>query len=181
MSARNEASSANRTTKDTSHLDEDIARLQRYVTSAGRLCPDLWKQVDEARAQIDWPSWCFLPTPELERLICGMRELSPSIGRNLNAIGALAGWRVTQGVYGFDPYLFDAVWHTPLDTEIPGEVLFRLPEWCVYIMTPDCVFGRRPLRGFLLTSITTGLAVASICGCFWMWEKTMCFPRYQSI
>jgi hypothetical protein len=46
----------------------------------------------------------------------------------LNAIAALAGWRVAQGVYRFDPDLFDSVWDTPLDTRIPGEVLFRLPE-----------------------------------------------------
>ena len=69
----------------------------------------------------------------------------------MNAIAALAGWRAAQGVYRFDPDLFDSVWDTPLDTRIPGEVLFRLPEWWVYIyiMPPGCVFAERSLGGFL--------------------------------
>jgi len=129
-------------------LQREVSRLLRYVTGVSQLCPGLWQRVDEVRARPHWPHWCFLPTGELGKLVGGMREACPNIGANLNAIAALAGWRVTQGVYRFDPDLFDSVWHTPLDTEIPGEVLLRLPEWCVYIVTPGCVFAERNVCGF---------------------------------
>jgi len=100
------------------------------------------------RARSRRPHWCFLPTGELCRLTGRAREASLEIGANLNAIAALAGWRVTQGIYRFDPALFDSVWQTPLNTRIPWEVLFRLPEWCVYIMTPGYVFASRNVSGF---------------------------------
>lgn len=148
MKGRNEREASRGRLENRTDFDQEVARLQRYVTGVGRSCPELWKRVDEMRVRPDWPTWCFLPTSEIGRLIGGMREVSSSVGAKLNAIAALAGWRVTQGVYRFDPDLFDSVWHTPLDTQIPGEVLFRLPEWCVYIMTPGCVFAERSLGGF---------------------------------
>lgn len=144
----NEREASREQRENRTDLNQEVARLQRYVTGVSRSCPELWKRVDEMRARPDWPTWCFLPTSEIGRLIGGMREVDPSVGAKLNSIAALAGWRVTQGVYRFDPDLFDSVWHTPLDTQIPGEVLFRLPEWCVYIMTPGCVFAERSLGGF---------------------------------
>lgn len=63
-------------------------------------------------------------------------------------LAALATWRVTQGVYRFDPTLLEAVTSTPLDGDVPENVLFCLPEWCVYIETPGANFGRTPLHGF---------------------------------
>jgi hypothetical protein len=144
----NEREASREQRENRTDFNQEVARLQRYVTGVSRSCPELWKRVDEMRARPDWPTWCFLPTSEIGRLIGGMREVDPSVGAKLNSIAALAGWRVTQGVYRFDPDLFDSVWHTPLDTQIPGEVLFRLPEWCVYIMTPGCVFAERSLGGF---------------------------------
>jgi len=135
-------------------LQQEVSRLLHFVTGLSQLCPELWKTVDEMRERPDWPNWCFLPTGELCRQFREMRVHSNSasslnaIGANLNKIAALAGWRVTQGVYTFDPDLFDCVWHTPLDTQIPGEALLRLPEWCVYIMTPGSVFAELSLRGF---------------------------------
>jgi hypothetical protein len=143
----NEREASREQRENRTDFNQEVARLQRYVTGVSRSCPELWKRVDEMRARPDWPTWCFLPTSEIGRLIGGMREVDPSVGAKLNSIAALAGWRVTQGVYRFDPDLFDYVWHTPLDTQIPGEVLFRLPEWCVYIMTPGCVFAERSLGG----------------------------------
>jgi len=151
----NEREASREQRENRTDFNQEVARLQRYVTGVSRLCPELWKRVNEVRKQPDWPNWCFLPAGELCRLIGRMGETSPNIGDNLNAIGAnfnaiaaLAGWRVTQGVYRFDPDLFDSVWHTRLDAQIPGEILFRLPEWCVYIMTPGCVFADKNLSGF---------------------------------
>ena len=48
--------------------------------------------------------------------------------------------RVSQGVYRFDPDLYQAIVSTELNGDLPADLLTRLPEWCVYIElqgTPD--------------------------------------------
>ena len=67
---------------------------------------------------------------------------------HVGILGALAAWRVTQGIYRFDPTTFDALWETPVTGDIPTEVLFHLPEWCVYIPTPDRSWRGDTLHGF---------------------------------
>lgn len=59
-------------------------------------------------------------------------ELIPDVAE----IAALAAWRMTKGVYRFDPDIYDALWDTPITGDLPSELLLRLPEWCVYIETP---------------------------------------------
>ena len=71
-------------------------------------------------------------------------EPSPTPWRS----GALVARRVTQGIYRFDPTTFDALWKTPVAGDIPTEVLFHLPEWCVYIPTPDQTWQGANLNGF---------------------------------
>lgn len=129
-------------------LDTDASHLLRHVAQLSHFHPDLWKRVDEVRERRDWPSWCFLPSGEVAKLIARTPERSSRPGANLYIITALSAWRVTQGVYKFDPDLFDCVWNTSLDTRIPCEVLFRLPEWCVYVMTPGCKYEGQDLHGF---------------------------------
>ena len=51
-------------------------------------------------------------------------------------LSALAAWRMTQGVYRIDHYIAPEVLKTPLKSDLPGEVLFRLPEWSVYLEVP---------------------------------------------
>jgi len=40
-------------------------------------------------------------------------------------------------VYRFDPAVYESVRDTPLTGDLPCDVFYRLPEWCVYIETPD--------------------------------------------
>ncbi len=63
-------------------------------------------------------------------------------------LAAVAAWRSTQGIYRFDPSTFDALWNTPVTGAIPIEVLYRLPEWCVFIPTPDKIWRGNRLNGF---------------------------------
>ena len=63
-------------------------------------------------------------------------------------LAALGAWRYTQGIYRFDPDILDAVAATSMHGDLPVEVLFRLPEWCVYIETPGLVWDKEPLYGF---------------------------------
>ena len=98
--------------------------------------------MDEFRASRkelgDWPDWCFLPLAGTYAIVSKGKTLqSPNQAHHIGILGALAAWRVTQGIYRFDPTTFDALWKTPVTGDIPTEVLFHLPEWCVYIPTPD--------------------------------------------
>ena len=48
----------------------------------------------------------------------------------------LSIWRYTQGIYRFDPDVYAAVRDTPINGEVPANILMTLPEWVVYIETP---------------------------------------------
>src|SRR5262249_30797404 len=129
----------------------------------GHQWPTLWKCVDLARAQRgatlpQWPQWCYLSTAAGRYLmdrVCPARNAALASG-SFDAVESfsrmvipLATWRVTQGIYRFDEQVADAVWDTPIDGELPVELLFRLPEWCVYVETPgrSLSSGKR-LEGF---------------------------------
>ncbi len=128
-------------------------RPAKIVGTYGRFYPDAWKQVDEFRAKRkelgNWPDWCFLPLAGTSAIVSKAKTLqSPNQAHHIGILGALAAWRVTQGIYRFDPTLFDALWTTSVTGDIPGEVLFHLPEWCVYIPTPARTWQGAALNGF---------------------------------
>jgi len=60
----------------------------------------------------------------------------------------LSAWRVTQGIYRFAKVLLQSLIDTPVTGDLPVEVLYRMPEWCVYIETPGLAFADAPLAGF---------------------------------
>ncbi|MEW5920245.1 MAG: hypothetical protein AB1796_04675 [Bacillota bacterium] len=72
----------------------------------------------------------------------------PPLINDVGILGALAAWRVTQGIYRFDPDVYDAVIKTPVTGDLPHDILFNMPEWCVYIETPGMTFLGLPLVGF---------------------------------
>jgi hypothetical protein len=133
-------------------MSEANLRPGRLLGTFTRLYPDAWKQVDDLRANRkglgDWPDWCFLPLAGAYAIISkGARTLSLDPSRHVGILGALAAWRVTQGIYRFDPTILDALWDTPVTGDIPTEVLFHLPEWCVYIPTPERRWHGAALHG----------------------------------
>ena len=131
-------------------------RPREHLVVAGRLYPHAWLRVDQLRADRgthglpSWPEWCFLPLAGAYAIIsedAGMDRLPFELAADVSRLGALAAWRVTQGIYRFDPAVYDAVRHTTLDRQIPCAVLYRLPEWCVYIETPSIEWSGQPLHG----------------------------------
>lgn len=43
---------------------------------------------------------------------------------------------MTRGIYHYDSDMFEALWNTPIKGKLPIDLLYRLPEWCVYIEAP---------------------------------------------
>lgn len=132
---------------------ETIARrLTSHLANIARRFPMAWKQVEEMRESKgkslpDWPAWCFLPIAGGLVVVQNHGlQLGPAIATWPAQLAALAGWRHTKGVYSFDEGIYDALWETPIET-IPVEILFLVPEWCLYLETPRRFFMGQPMCG----------------------------------
>jgi len=130
-------------------------RPREILATIGRAYPHLWPAVDRLRAMRaddfpEWPDWCFLPMQGAYAILSGGGDRRVPLDRihHVGIVAALAAWRVTQGVYRFDTTVAEAVAATPLDGELPTDLLYRLPEWCVYIETPGRIWEGRALHGF---------------------------------
>jgi hypothetical protein len=122
--------------------DALVRRLGQHVSAVNRKYPKAWQQVDELRAQRgkqlpDWPPWCFMPLSGAYAIVTGGRDDVEVTATDVGVVGALAAWRVTKGIYDFDPTVFENLWQTPVTGDIPAEVLVRLPEWCCYVPFPE--------------------------------------------
>lgn len=130
-------------------------RARNALIQAGRDYPSVWKDADHFRQQkgepgFDWPDWCFLPLGAAYAVVSGGGPNRVSLERadDVPRLGALMAWRMTQGIYRFDPAIYDAVIDTPMAGDLPAEVVMRMPEWCVYIETPEIELSIGALHGF---------------------------------
>lgn len=144
-----------------SSSNEITCRPRAALVAKSREYPGLWKSMDRARAmrgkgQGEWPDCCFLPLSATVELV---KQSYPEAiygldfrqrCRELVCINALAAWRVTQGVYRFDSTVYEEVRNTPFEGNIPTSVLCHLPEWCVYIETPELAYFGELVHGVWL-------------------------------
>lgn len=137
----------------------DIPRPEKILREISARYPDAWRTVEKFRAARGrelpyWPSWCFVPMAAGYAIVSaqtGFEKIPPSrldLILDVSIVTAMAAWRLTKGIYRFDPDLFQAVAGTVLNKNLPSEVFFRLPEWCVYLETPGLSCGTAPLHGF---------------------------------
>ena len=85
---------------------------------------------------MDWLIGVLVPLrkdkdEELDDNEAGLLEMEIAI------LTALAAWRPTKGIYCFDPELSEELMSTPITGDLPCDVFFHLPEWCVYVETPQ--------------------------------------------
>lgn len=137
--------------------DSTVARLQTHLRSVAARYPHAWDAIADFRASRaelgGWPAWCYCPLAGALAIASGGRDitrqpLTPNEAAAVSVIGGLAAWRATQGIYRIDPDLLGALWETPLDGDLPAELLYRLPEWCVYVETPGRNTEGLALHGF---------------------------------
>jgi hypothetical protein len=103
--------------------------------------PEAWDQLSKFRSErgkglMKWPDWCYVPVAgafAAVSAVYGKNAITPNVAPDIAVISALGAWRMTRGIYRFDATVLDGLWDTPMDGDIPIEVLYRLPEWCVYI------------------------------------------------
>ncbi len=128
------------------------------LNEISRLYPQVWKQTqlflnEKGKGLAEWESWCFLPLAAPYSIVSTSIKktvLPPDMVRDVSIIGAMAAWRLSQGIYRFDPDLFEALWGTPLNHDLPIDLFFRLPEYCMYIETPGKQTMGKDLHGFFV-------------------------------
>lgn len=125
-------------------------RAREALVSLGQQY-QIWADVDKLRqskGEIGWPDWCYLPMGGWHA-IAMQHASSPLAVSELTAeFAALGTWRMTQGIYRFDPALYPALIETPVSGDIPTGILYQLPEWCVYIESPDLQLEGNSVHGF---------------------------------
>lgn len=136
-------------------------RPREHLVEAAKLYPHAWRQVDRLRelrgaGVPEWADWCYIPIAGTQAIVAEdagidvmmLSTIYPARVADAARLAALAAWRVTQGIYRFDPAVYDAVRETPVSGDVPADILYRLPEWCLYVETPGMQIDGEQLHGF---------------------------------
>ena len=102
---------------------------------------------DARRGGCNWPPYIFVPLIEVYEAAMGYVAQSPellkirgdptdSFIKLFYSANMWAAWRGTQGIYRFHPQVYQPLIDTPMEGDIPADVLKRLPEWAIYVETP---------------------------------------------
>src|SRR5690348_15515396 len=119
-------------------------RARTALEQWGASHPKIWRSIDELRESKhrDWPPHVFLPLDRAAEIVAVHAASRGAIPQRVNELiypasmlAMFSAWRLTQGIYRYDPTLYQAVAATTVEGEIPSELLHHLPEWCVYLET----------------------------------------------
>lgn len=132
---------------------EEVVNIEffplKLLREYSREFPGAWRQIarfrdDRGKDLPWWPEWCYCPIAGTLAIVTGgslsqEKILERAITHPPAILAALAAWRVTKGIYTFDPTLLGEIAHMPLDGEIPVEVFLSLPEWCIWVEIPPSI------------------------------------------
>lgn len=109
-----------------------------FMTHYKHKYPNIFASIDTLRAKQHWPVWCYIPIGTIATLLLETHTQNPPLEciDDVGKLTACVTWSRTKGIYRFDETVLQSVWDTPID-EIPTQLLFRLPEWCVWVETPN--------------------------------------------
>ena len=149
--------------------------LRQDLKSLAHDFPGIWERAARLHVRLRGhvPDWSFLTSVDADYLVAPHinadkwsesqwdAEAGGAMQALLYHVSALATWRFTQGIYRFDPDVFQALWETPLTGKIPTEVLTRLPEPAVYIPWPSSLprlhIGDMAVLGFMVVMSVTAV------------------------
>ncbi|QDE31990.1 AcrVA2 family anti-CRISPR protein [Shewanella polaris] len=120
-----------------------LPRPVQHLNEATKKYPGAWKSLQYIRKGKgidlpDWPDWCLTPMAAHAAIVSTQyNRLSLNFSCEISMLAALDAWRYTQGIYKFTDTLYESIRNTKISRNIPADVLFRLPQWCVYIETPS--------------------------------------------
>ena len=130
--------------------NQKTCRPLQLLRSAGHRWSTAWRMYGQALAGRghdlpDWPDWCYCPMAAAAAVVnaCGR----PAVDGSVATIASLAAWRMGRTIYRYDPALYTALESTPVE-RIPRRIIYRLPQWCVYIETQGWLAATPGLAGF---------------------------------
>lgn len=143
---------------------KDITLPERVLQHFGRLYPGVWKSVEQVRQNpgmcrglTGWQPWCYLPINVASGILIhhtqgdypSVTQAEIALHHDTRMLAALAAWRMTKGVFSFDPTVLREMIDSDARDGLPEECFLRLPEWCVYIPTPGIEYiPGVPMHGF---------------------------------
>ncbi len=132
-------------------MKQKFCRPLDHLRAASCRWPMAWRQyglILAGRGQDvpDWPDWCYCPMAAAHAIISGGVD-APYLDSTISALAALAAWRMSKTVYRFDQDLYAALETTRM-SRIPREILYRLPQWCVYIESQGWLAKTAGMAGF---------------------------------
>lgn len=127
----------------------------KFLSALTHDFPDVWRYADRARAMCgtdlpEWPRQVFLPYAAWYAIACrlyGVPGLDLAQIQTVGKLAAAGAWRPGQDIVRFEPDLAEALMATELVGDIPADVLWRLPSWCVYVEQAIEVY-HVPYQGF---------------------------------
>jgi len=99
----------------------------------------------------DWPNWCFLPIAAWIAIITESHKtntLSLSLSDIVGKLAALATWRYSKGIYRIGDELSESLLDCEITGDLPADIFYRLPEWCIYIEAPGLKWFDKNASGF---------------------------------
>lgn len=125
--------------------------------------PGCWNSIEEVRKNINWPTWCYIPTTYCRRIVMmAMLEKgeNPNDAKAIVAgvldgelMGALASWRGSKEIYRFDPELEKELYkgaNDTIDQKMPAAAFENLPFPCIWIETSNLVIANSQIKGFFV-------------------------------
>ncbi|MDD2660678.1 MAG: hypothetical protein PHY54_13520, partial [Methylococcales bacterium] len=128
--------------------DAQMTEITHCLRQISRQYDGIWRMIDQRRQERRkddpaWPDHVFLPLEQAGAVLVEWHrknnpiQLTPAtITGPATALAGFAAWRIGQGVYRFDTDLYENLIDTPINGQLPCDLLARLPEWCVYVETP---------------------------------------------
>lgn len=132
-------------------------RPKNLLIKFGKKYPGLWQVMDIDR--YSWeptypvPKWSFttqvasasafmkfVNSSTQTHVLDEFKQISPSLMMSALTSHFLYSWRATQGVYRVNQELLKVLVDTDFLGSIPSDVLEKIPEWCIYVESPNLKF-----------------------------------------
>lgn len=141
--------------KDIPMIDtSESCRPKDLLIKFSKKYSGLWQEMDFDRTSWEQkypvPKWSFTTqvasANAFKKYITSIspdvfiNESSPGFMMNALTSHFLYSWRATQGVYRVDQELFKVLVDTESCGSIPSDVLDKIPEWCIYVESPNLKF-----------------------------------------
>ena len=128
--------------------DGAMTEITYHLRQISRHYDGVWRMIDQRRQDRraddpSWPAHVYLPLERGIQTIIDWHSVhlpgelnKASVLEMAHVLCGMAAWRITLGVYRYDADMYAHLIDTPVTGQLPGELLTRLPEWCIYIETP---------------------------------------------